>query len=378
MNMHIKPASFHLQWHITERCNFKCKHCYIERGVKELDTKELFLILDQYVDLIKIWELDRNDKVRKLSIGGGEPFLRNDFFDLLERIKENRDMFTSVSIMSNGSLITKDVADKLKEYGVSGVQISLEGTEKINDKIRGKGSFKESINGIKNLMEAGMHVGVSVTVHKENYNDFSNLLQFLKDLGVKSIGAGRLVPIGMGKNLEILQPKDLKEFYSFIMGKKKELEREGVCLSTHCSDSLWFIEDQNHETHGCSAGYDSFSILPDGDVVPCRRLPIKVGNVLEKGMFDIWYTSKILWDIRNKAKIPECGKCKFFEKCLGGARCVAYGYFQNPFAPDPQCWKLFRSLPELREFPVKEGEMYLDGKYVEDFDPEMYFLRTGI
>ncbi len=76
----VKPNSFHLQWHITNKCNFRCKHCYIEKDVKELSTRQLFLILDQYIDLIKIWELDKKNKVRKLSITGGEPLLEKGFF----------------------------------------------------------------------------------------------------------------------------------------------------------------------------------------------------------------------------------------------------------------------------------------------------------
>jgi radical SAM protein with 4Fe4S-binding SPASM domain len=369
MDKKIRPTSFHLQWHITERCNFRCKHCYIEDEIEELPLSELSLILNQYIDMIRIWELDKNNRPRKLSIGGGEPFVRKDLFDLLEKIKENKDMFTSVGIMSNGSLITKDVAKRLKNCGISGVQISLEGTEKVNDKIRGKESFKRAVNGIKNLMEAGIPVGVSVTIHRENYRDFSNLLDFLKDLGVKSIGASRFVPIGIGKNLEILQPKELKKFYSSVISKKKKLEKEGVYLSTHCSDSLWFIEDQNYGTHGCSAGYDSFSILPNGDVVPCRRLPVKVGNVLEKSLIDIWYTSDFLWKLRNKGNISVCKNCELFTKCFGGARCVAYGYFDDILAPDPQCWKLFKSLSKkITSLPESDESIILNESYTESFD----------
>ncbi|UCD07644.1 MAG: 4Fe-4S cluster-binding domain-containing protein, partial [Candidatus Aenigmatarchaeota archaeon] len=83
MNRWVKPRSFHLQWHITERCNFRCKHCYIKGSKKELSTRELFMILRQYIDMIRIWELDKNKRAMKLSLSGGEPLLRKDFFKLL-------------------------------------------------------------------------------------------------------------------------------------------------------------------------------------------------------------------------------------------------------------------------------------------------------
>ena len=214
-------------------------------------------------------------------------------------------------------------------------------------------------------------------LYRENYRNFPELLNFLKDLGVKAIGVSRLVPIGKGKTLEILGPKELHAFYSFVMNKKRELEKEGIHLSTHCSDAVWFIEDPVYETHGCSAGYDSFSILSNGDVVPCRRLPVKVGNVLDRSLIDIWYTSDFLWKLRNKGNIAACKNCELFARCFGGARCVAYGYFNNSFAPDPQCWKLFDSLPR-RTMPsaVSDNLITFNKAYIENFNPpKKYFYE---
>jgi len=372
MNKQIKPTSFHLQWHITEKCNFHCSHCYMEGESKELSLRKMLIILDQYVELIKIWELEKNNRPRKLSLCGGEPLARNDFFDLLKAISEKKGIFTSIIVMSNGSLITKSTAERMKKLGVSAVQISLEGTEKINDEIRGKGSFHKAITGIENAIGAGLPVGVSMTIHKKNYKNFPGLLEFLNTMGIRSVGVSRLVSIGTGKGIRILEPVELRNFYSLVFAKKKGLKDE-MRISTHCSDSLWFIEDGKHETHGCSAGYDSFSVLPNGDVVPCRRLPLKLGNVLQKSLFDIWYSSEKLQEIRNKGGISGCTRCGLFGKCFGGARCVAYGYFKNHFAPDPQCWKLFRCLPDKKHFTRRGNRVILNNEYVETFDVSKYF-----
>ncbi len=302
--------------------------------------------------------------------------MRKDFFRLLERVHDNRKFFTSFSIMSNGSTINANIAKKLKSLGISAVQISLDGMEGENDRTRGRGNFKKAINGINKLIENELPVGVSVTVHKGNIKDVPRLIELCEQLGVKSIGISRLVPLGRGQYLNMLDPSELRDFYRYLMNLK--VRGNGIFVANHCSDSLWFIEDSKHETHGCSTGYDSFSILPNGDIVPCRRLPIKVGNVLEKTLFEIWYTSKTLWDIRNKNNVNiKCRNCEIFDNCYGGAKCVTYGYFKDPSAPDPQCWKLFKTLPKVRKFPSGEEKMYLVDKYVEDFDPEMYFIKMG-
>lgn len=377
MNKWVKPRSFHLQWHITERCNFKCKHCYIKDRVGDLSTRELFMILRQYIDLIKIWELDKNKRARKLSISGGEPLMRKDFFKILEEVHNNREMFTSVVVMSNGSTINDRVAKKLKNLGVSGVQISIDGLKENNDKIRGKGNFRKAMRGIEKLLSNGVPVGVSMTIHKGNVNDLEGFIDLCNSMEVKALGLGRLVPIGVGEDLGILEPLEARKFYEKIMVLKRKWVEKGMHIHTHCSDSLCFIEDPNYETHGCSAGYDSFSILPNGDVIPCRRFPVKVGNVLEKSLIDIWYTSDFLWKLRNKGNISACKNCEFFNKCFGGARCVAYGYFNDSFAPDPQCWKLFKKLPESRDFKKDEGIFVLNEDYLERFNPEKYFKTLG-
>jgi radical SAM protein with 4Fe4S-binding SPASM domain len=345
--------------------------------MKELNQRELFIILEQYIDLIKTWEMDKNKRVRKLSLSGGEPLLRKDFFKLLEEIYKNRNMFTSVIVMSNGSTINDKVAKKMKALGVSGVQISLDGLEKNNDHIRGEGSFRKTMNGIDKLIKNEMTVGISMTVYKGNFDDVEGLIGLCKEMGIGSISLSRLVPMGRAKELKILEPLETKKFYEKIMELKREWKGRGVNVGTHCSDSLWFIEDSNHETHGCSAGYDSFSVLPNGDVVPCRRFPLKVGNVLEKSLIDIWYTSDFLWKLRNKGNISSCRNCELFAKCLGGARCVSYGYSKDIFASDPQCWKLFKTLPKKTKSSEASKDLILNENYIESFDPKTYFDRIS-
>ena len=112
---------------------------------------------------------------------------------------------------------------------------------------------------------------------------------------------------------------------------------------------LSIIITKGYKVNTCVAGYSSLTILPNGDVYPCRRLPIYVGNVLKQSLEEIFYKSKELRKLRNPGNINiRCQNCPYFDECLGGAKCVSYGYWkdsylENPqFLPDPQCWGLFK------------------------------------
>lgn len=362
----LKPKTFHLQWHITERCNLKCKHCYQEGTYleNELPIETLFNIVDQYIDALKKWEVPSN--LARISLTGGEPLIRKDFFRLLEKCYESRSYFT-YHVMTNGCLIDKEVVRKLKELGVRSVQISLEGLEEKNDSIRGKGTFNKICNAIKALVEESIHVSISMTIAKHNIDDVLGVIKLCKDLHVNGLGLRRLVPCGSGSQLrdKMLSPLELKNLYKLITNISVE---SGLVVMTGCENSLWTLEDPSFVTHGCSTAYDSLTILPNGDVFPCRRLPIKVGNVTEQKLHDIWYSSDILWDLRNKNNLNSlCRNCSNFERCIGGARCVAYGYFGDLFAPDPQCWLAFTELPKFKykEMQINKEKILLVEKYLK-------------
>ena len=176
MNNIIKPRSFHLQWHITDKCNFNCKHCYRDNSISDLTKEQLFLILEQYNNLVKLWNLNGKSKI---SLTGGEPLLRKDFFLLLNKIKEKN--IGRCYLMSNGSTVTEYVAKKLKESNIDGVQISLEGLKKNNDFIRGKGTFRKMLKGTKILIKRNIPTFFSVTITKKNINDIFGIVELAKN-----------------------------------------------------------------------------------------------------------------------------------------------------------------------------------------------------
>jgi len=296
-----------------------------------------------------------------LVLAGGESLLRKDLFSFLEKIyKYNK--YYLLSILTNGSLITEENASKLKSLGVGVVQVSLEGLEKNNDAIRGKNAFRKTIRAIEILARFKIKVVVCMTLNKQNIFDVSSLIHLCEELGVFQLGFRRLVPIGEGKQLIklMLQPEELKDFYLYIENKQRQLIRKtsSLRLVGGCDESILSPEVSRPLINcGVTEGR-ILTILPNGDVTACRRLPIKIGNVLEKELLDIYYTSnklKQLMNLNNASRI--CKECLYFEACLSGAKCVSYAYFNKISVPDPQCLRLFKKLPDPGLFKKEKDKI---------------------
>ena len=347
----FKPRSLIFQWHITERCNWRCKHCYQESyTTPEMNLEMLEKVLNQYVALIKKWQIPKNHA--SINITGGEPLIREDFFQFLGEVYKLSEHFR-FSILSNGSLLTKENAKILKLFGIHSFQVSMEGMEKTNDEIRGEGSFKKILKAIEILVWAGIPARVSVSLSNKNRSEIKELAKTLAPLGVKSIGARRIVPWGSGSQFknDVLEPQELRAFYKELEEINKimikndyELRVSGGCENGIFNDEISAPDLMSFNHCGVSDGR-ILVILPNGDVLPCRRLPIKIGNVYEKSLEEIYY-SPLYETWRNKEDSPaECRSCPNFKNCFGGAKCVTYA-MTGKTAPDVQCWKLFDNLEE--------------------------------
>ncbi len=347
-----QPRSFHLQWHITERCNLKCKHCYFDPKFlkNELSLNQLFGIFEQYFKLLKKWKLPR--EASRISITGGEPMVRDDFFEFLEKCYQNKEK-SRYGILTNGILLDNEKISKLKKLKINYAQVSLEGMEKKNDEIRGRGTFKKIIKAVKLLIKDGINTAISVTVTKKNLKDIPLLIRLSSNLEVNGLGLRRFIPIGRGKQMKksMLSPQETRDLYLYILKTRQELKnlKSKLILTIGCEDGI--LAQEGYRVNACVAGQSSLTILPNGDVYPCRRLPIYVGNVLKQSLEEIFYKSAKLKELRNPFNMDiRCQNCHYFSKCMGGAKCVSYGYWQGPdvsnpqFLTDPQCWRLFSKL----------------------------------
>jgi radical SAM protein with 4Fe4S-binding SPASM domain len=338
---------FHFQWHITERCNLCCTHCYKEEKFikKELTTSQIFEILDKYYEQLDIWGLNKTQN--RISFTGGEPFIRNDFWEILENCYKHKEKIT-YGILSNGTFINEEIVSRLKDLNVAYVQISLEGLEQVNDQIRGRDSFKNAVNSLKLLVKNNVSTTISMTITSKNLKEVPKMIKLARDIGVGGVGIRRLVPVGMGKKMQesMISPQEVRKLFKYVLGERN---KKGLYIGIGCEEGL-LAQELHLPKNICNAGYHSFSVMPNGDVYPCRRLPLFCGNLLENSFEEIMKNSKELIEIRNLNNINKtCQSCPYFNECLGGSKCIASAYFKDPFAPDPQCWRLFNELPDPKE-----------------------------
>lgn len=331
--------SFYCQWHITDRCNLACKHCYQNavQHYSDIEYEKLKLIADELERACEKWQVNL-----EVAVTGGEPFSRErDLFCLLEYL-DKKEVVSRIDILSNGLLLTDEILDHLERISkLNCVQISLESPRReIHDEIRGTGSFDKAITAIRLLKKHGIKVGVMMTLSKLNYKDVRDMYGMLSELEVDYFGVDRFIPeeedvFNFNKNA--LSKSELKEAIEVVgdlflknKGKKPMLfpYRPIFCLL------------EGEEFGGsCSAGGSTLTILPDGDVLPCRRLPINLGNILKDGIFKIWYTSDVLWKLRGNQHLnSKCQKCEHLSKCRG-CRGMAYAVTGDYLGEDVLCWK---------------------------------------
>ena len=333
------PKSFKLQWHITERCNFRCKHCYQENfDTPEMNLEQMEDVLKQLTSLLNKWKISRQRAF--LTITGGEPFLYKDFWSFLAKVYKYCVNY-NWSILSNGSLLDRENIKILKLFKISGYQVSLEGLEENNDKVRGQGNFKKAFEGLKLLSEAEIPTMVSMTITKENVADILPLAKLLDKIGVKIFFVRRLVPWGTGARLtsSLLKPEELLALYRRIENINEDLSERKSFLKIPFACENSFLRERPKEEEYCAviAGR-ILALLPNGDILPCRRLPIKIGNILETPLEKIYYEDRIK-EMRDLKNAPEfCRQnCANFNNCFGGAKCVTYAYSGRLDIPDIQC-----------------------------------------
>lgn len=340
------PYDFVIQWHLTEKCNLRCRHCYQEgANYQEMPFSLISSVINEISRMFKDWQEAYDlEFAPSFNVTGGEPFLRPDFFAILEEmIGAGFDCY----VLSNGTIINKERAQTMADLGVRGVQVSLEGPAGVHDAIRGRGSFKASLEGVKNLLAAGVNVSLNATLSRLNAAAFIDLAGIAASLGVAELGYSRLVPSGQGQAMlaEMLEPQEVKTLYEAILS----LDVQGLKISTGDPMAAQMSSSPEGEdlgdipAGGCAAGVAGLTILADGTITPCRRLPIPLGRAGEDSLREIWATAPVLEQLRDRSRYRgKCGSCKRWSACRG-CRAIAFAYAQAQgnadfLGPDPQCF----------------------------------------
>lgn len=324
---------FTLQWHITHRCNLRCKHCYQDDYSAFQDMKDIENVLDQYCTLLKEYNC-----LGRLNITGGEPLTHPHLFEIL-RLAHSKGIKTGV--LTNGTLIGEWDARKLKACHVDYVQISLDGMEKVHDSIRGKGSFRKAVNGIYALKSQGIFTSISFTAQNTNLSELKKLAVFCYFLGVDKLWFDRvIIPVDEDENNLTVSSKDFQKLCRTAAHFNK-------LNMVFCGRALQFIPCRNKLIYHCSAGENLLIVLANGDVMPCRRLPFVIGNIKQTDLLDLHQNSPVMRKLRNTGIPESCKDCKYSKLCRGGSKCVAYAKMKRFDIPDPDC--KFRKISEAPE-----------------------------
>ncbi|MCL0106276.1 putative heme d1 biosynthesis radical SAM protein NirJ2 [Peptococcaceae bacterium] len=324
-----------ISWNTTNACNMYCKHCYRDAGAKaedELNTEEAKWLIDEIAKAgFKI-----------MIFSGGEPLMRQDIFELViyAKTKGLRPVFGT-----NGTLITVEVAKKLKEAGAIVVGISLDSVNpQKHDNFRAMpGAWRKAVQGMQNCLKAGLKFQIHTTVVDWNYDEVEKITDFAVEIGAVGHHIFFLVPTGRAVNIE-QQTLRAKQYEDLLYRIMKKLHEVNIELKPTCAPQFMRIAKQmgvkTRFSKGCLAGTAYCIISPKGDVQPCAYLNIVVGNVRNTPFSEIWKNSEVFKRLREAKLTGGCGIC-IFQKICGGCRARAYFYYGDYMAEEP--WCLYRT-----------------------------------
>jgi len=329
--------AFHIQWHITNLCNLRCQHCYQDdfSREKDLDWAELKRVADNFLITIKEW-----DKMACIHLTGGEPLLKPELFPLLDYL-DQLPLIDELGIITNGLLLDQEWVKRLSAFPkLRKIKISLDGADaKTNDSIRGMKNFSKVIQNLSWVRDEDRFETILMfTVMKRNFRDLPAFLKLSQELGVNGFIIERFIPWGKGRERrdDVLSKEDWKELIKTLV-ELFSIEEESSFLSYQAFQINFNHEEPELLGAPCVIGKDGLCVMPDGDVFPCRRFPISIGNLLNDSLKTIWEKSELLGRINNKENLK--GQCRIcgIEDCRG-CRSLALALTGDPLEEDPHCW----------------------------------------
>ena len=369
------PSPRLIFWETTAGCNLACIHCRRitvadQLMPQDLTTAEAFDLIDQVAAF--------GSPIFVLS--GGEPLFRPDIFDIA---RHATDAGLIVALATNGTLITADVARKIKESGVKRVSVSFDGADApTHDIFRGPGAFAAAMRGIGHLRDVGLPFQINTTVARHNVHQMPETLALAKEIGAVALHLFLLVPVGCG--VEIAPDQQiLPGEYEAVLNWMYDAEMEGgIELKATCAPHYFRIARQrqaeerrngivrerpssmhrqqhggntatgghpgsnghgqgrhamNAMTKGCLAGTGVSFISHRGEVFPCGYLPVEAGHIRQQGFQDIWENSPLFAELRDVDLLGgKCGVCEFKKLC-SGCRARSFGMTGDYLAEEPFC-----------------------------------------
>lgn len=365
-NLQQAPTSIDLE--LTGRCNLSCKYCFYAdcmQSKRDLDTETWYSIISEIGDLA----------VRKVTLSGGEVFTRNDLFDIIDSVIENRMRY---SILSNGTLITNETVKQFNEgkrrLRLDSIQISIDGSrEEIHDLSRPPKSFERAIRGLRLLKEAGFPVTVRVTINRHNVDDLDGIAHLLlDDIGLPSFSTNEAGPMGtarcQGENILLSREqretamKTLMELNEQYGGRiNAQAGPLYIAQTINEIDRLRAAGETKQNGKGaltsCGCVFTKMCILHDGTMVPCNMLPtIVMGVAGMHSIRDAWLHSPAINVVRYRKEVPlssfsTCSDCSYIGFCSGGCPAKVMMTKDKILGIDPHsCYKYHKGEVEYNDF----------------------------
>ena len=344
-------------WNSTRTCNLNCRHCYMEADSAchqgELSTDEAKHFIDDLADY----------RVPALLFSGGEPLMRKDFFELAEYAGAKS---VRPTLSTNGTLITPEVAQRIKDIGVTYVGISLDGLAEVNDSFRGRaGAYERAMAGIRNCVAVGQRVGLRFTINSHNIAELDNIFDFIEREEINRVCFYHLVYSGRGAGMtaEDVTPAESRRAMDTIIARTRDfaergLKKEILTVDNHCDGAYMYlkalaegdealakqIKDFLGTNGGNRSGIAFGEVDPEGFVHPDQfTRHITFGNVKERPFGEIWQdtdNNEILAGLKDRKPLltGRCSTCKFIGACNGNFRARAEAVYGSFWASDPACY----------------------------------------
>lgn len=342
-------------WNSTRTCNLKCAHCYMDSDAQkyqgELNTEEAKRFIDDLADF----------RVPVLLFSGGEPLIRPDFFELAEYTVSKG---IRPTLSTNGTLITREVAQRIKDIGVGYVGISLDGLQDVNDKFRGReGAFQSAMEGIQNCVAVGQRVGLRFTINSHNIAELDNIFDFIEEKNINRVCFYHLVYSGRGNQMikEDVTPPESRQAMETIIRRTIDFEERGLkkeilTVDNHCDGVYLYLRTLKEDPEKAQSVKDLISMnggnrsgIAFGEVDPLGYVHpdqftqhITFGNVRERKFGDIWtdMSQPILAGLKDRKPLLKgrCAECKYLDNCNGNFRTRAEAVTGDFWGSDPACY----------------------------------------
>jgi AdoMet-dependent heme synthase len=337
-----------IAWEITRRCNLRCVHCRSSsemeiQGHPDFSLEEAYRLIDDIVSYAQ----------PVVVLSGGEPLTRKDVFEIAQY---GTGKGLRMCLATNGTLVTDETCEKIKQSGIRIVSLSLDGAdEAVHDDFRSqKDAFAGTINAARLFKKHGIEFIINSSFTKRNQEQIPRVYKLAKELGATAWYMFMIVPTGRGE--EIMNELISKEDYDKILDWHYDMEKEEDLLLVRptCAPHYYRVQLQRAKeggetvkrrtlkfstggSKGCLAGQLICLIDVDGNVLPCSYFNLPAGNVREKSFKEIWENSELFRDLRDFKKYKgRCGSCEFVNVC-GGCRARAYSVYGDYLEEEPFC-----------------------------------------